>query len=511
MREDSELLRRYADAGDDAAFTEFVQRHLGLVYSIAVRQAHGNRTLAEDITQRVFTDLARKAPRLASHPSLLGWLHTATRLAAMKALRQEARRLGRETEAHAMDQIEREDNRPAQSSLPPVEPLLDDILAGLREREREALLLRYHGGCSYSEIGHRLALTETAARSCVDRAVERLRARFAARGIHSSGAALMAALAAEATAATPAGLAASVATAALTAGAVTGAVTIFTPLAMNKTIVAVGTAVVAGLLTAVVLESRTQTRLQREVAQLQAANDSRTRPATATVASADDTREFARLTARREELRSQLSAAEEPAPPASRMKKQGDWKNAGFDTPENAFETIAWAMFNRDWDTLGAAYVFQPAGQQKLDAFFASLPADVQAKYGNTAHLFGPLFRELMTPMSNWLRVIERTPQRDGKLAYRVVSVDSETSRFGEFSSVKLLDNVSPPNPRGNATARLRRIAGEWKIGYFSESTADSLIRNVDPTTGEVRPHAVKDLLPISVEGQKREPGTPTP
>lgn len=509
MANDPELLTRYADAGDDAAFTELVQRHLGLVYSVGLRQTHGNRTLTDDIAQQVFTDLARKAPHLTRHPSLLGWLHTATRLAALKAVRQEARRLSRETEAHAMDEIERENDRLDQPQLPAVEPLLDDILAGLKEREREALLLRFHGGLAYSEIGHQLALTETAARSCVDRALERLRARFAARGIHSTGAALMAALAAEAAAATPTGLAASVANAALTAGAATGAVTILTSLAMKKTLITVGAAVVAALITTVVLEWRTHNRLQQEIAQLQAANESRTRQEA--VAAADrEKAELARLSARRDQLRAQLAASQEPPQPVSRMKKQADWRNVGFETPENAFETIAWAVFNREWDTLASAYLFQPAGQQKLDAFFASLPPDVQAKYGNTARLFGPLLRELQPPISNWLIITGRSPGREGKLAYRVVKLDDQI-RSANFARLKLLDNVGSANPEGNASAILRRIGSEWRVGYFSESTADSLIRNVDPATGEVRTHTVKDLMPIKLESQKLEAGTPTP
>src|SRR5688572_24506711 len=59
MTEDSELLRRYVRDGSDDAFRELVQRHLGFVYSVARRQVAGRADLAEEVTQTVFTDLAR--------------------------------------------------------------------------------------------------------------------------------------------------------------------------------------------------------------------------------------------------------------------------------------------------------------------------------------------------------------------------------------------------------------------------------------------------------------------
>ena len=87
MSDDSELLRRYAEARSQDAFAELVQRHLTLVYSTALRQAGGDAHLAQDVTQMVFTDLARKAAALARRPVLAGWLHTSTRFAAAKVVR----------------------------------------------------------------------------------------------------------------------------------------------------------------------------------------------------------------------------------------------------------------------------------------------------------------------------------------------------------------------------------------------------------------------------------------
>lgn len=98
-------------------------------------------------------------------------------------------------------------------------PVIDAALAELSERDREAVLLRYFEGHDYSSVGHRLALSENAARMRVDRAVDKLRDLLGRRGITSTSAALSAALAAQAVAAAPAGLAAGITTAALAAPA----------------------------------------------------------------------------------------------------------------------------------------------------------------------------------------------------------------------------------------------------------------------------------------------------
>ena len=90
--EDAILLRRYVKSGAEDAFTELVTRHLALVFSSALRQVQGDRHVAEDISQAVFTELAHQAARLTSHPTLAGWLYTTTRRITAHALRGDRRR-----------------------------------------------------------------------------------------------------------------------------------------------------------------------------------------------------------------------------------------------------------------------------------------------------------------------------------------------------------------------------------------------------------------------------------
>ena len=124
-------------------------------------------------------------------------------------------------------------------------PVLDEGMDELGEREREAVLLRFFEGRAFAEIGATLRVSEDAARMRVERALEKLRAVLARRGVTSTGAALGVVLAQQAVVAAPAGLVGSVVSTAVgaAAGGATGALG-FIQL-MTNTKLAVG---VAGLL-----------------------------------------------------------------------------------------------------------------------------------------------------------------------------------------------------------------------------------------------------------------------
>ena len=139
MNEDPDLLRRYADQSSEEAFAELVRRRIGLVYSVALRHTHDAQR-AEDVTQAVFTALARKADALARRPVLVGWLYRSAQFVASDAVRVESRRLVREQEAHLMEQIDRSASEPDWEKLRPV---LDDALNDMDEPDRDAVLMRF--------------------------------------------------------------------------------------------------------------------------------------------------------------------------------------------------------------------------------------------------------------------------------------------------------------------------------------------------------------------------------
>ena len=230
---DRQLVREFVREQSSRAFDTLVARHVDLVYSAAARQTGGDSHRAEEVTQMVFRDLAKKAASLASHPALTGWLYTSTRWAARSLLRAERRRASYEQQAAAMmfadatGEGARADAAGAGAvgadggdslDWDAVRPVLDEAMNRLDKTDREAVLLRFFKEESFAEVGAQIGLGENAARMRVRRALGKLRVLLARRGVTSSAAALGAALAANAVSAAPAGLGASV-----SAGAVAGA------------------------------------------------------------------------------------------------------------------------------------------------------------------------------------------------------------------------------------------------------------------------------------------------
>ncbi len=221
MSTDAELLQRYMAGRDERAFAELVQRYLGLVYAAALRRANGRTHLAEEIAQKVFSDLARKAATLAGHPALTGWLYRTTRYVAIDAIRAEQRREKLTDSLRAMpDHFTSADPSVDWEKLRPV---IDEALDQLREDDREVLLLRFFNGLAYAEVGQRLDLTENAARMRAERALDKLRIFLSQRGVTSTSAALGLLLASPAFAAAPASLAQVVVSSALATATQTGA------------------------------------------------------------------------------------------------------------------------------------------------------------------------------------------------------------------------------------------------------------------------------------------------
>jgi hypothetical protein len=106
-------------------------------------------------------------------------------------------------------------------------------MAGLGTSERDALVLRYFQNKSMAEVGQFLGLAENTAQKRVSRALEKLRAIFAKRGVSSTTAILAGMISANSVQAVPVTLAKSVTAVALAKGAAAS----ITTLALAKTTV----------------------------------------------------------------------------------------------------------------------------------------------------------------------------------------------------------------------------------------------------------------------------------
>jgi RNA polymerase sigma factor (sigma-70 family) len=182
-RTDFELLREFTRRGDQQAFATVVRRHIDLVYATALRKVE-DQGGAEEVAQNVFATLARKAWQFAPDDSLPGWLYRTTLLEAKEWLRGELRRRRREQTAAELGTTMKDPHE--LSAFRALLPLLDEALLSLRERDRAALLLRFHEGQSLREVGLSFGVSEDAAQKRVASALEQVAQFFQRRGFRTA-------------------------------------------------------------------------------------------------------------------------------------------------------------------------------------------------------------------------------------------------------------------------------------------------------------------------------------
>jgi RNA polymerase sigma factor (sigma-70 family) len=281
MKSDLELLRDYAQNKSEESFAELVRRHVNLVYSAALRQVRSPQ-LAEEVTQSVFTDLARNAGKLSNatggSPVLTAWLYQVAHRTAIDVVRRESRRQLREQIASEMNAM----NATA-SDWTHVEPFLDEAMHALDETDRAAVLLRYFENKSLREVGQTLGTSDDAAQKRVSRAVERLREFFSKRNVTVGAGGLAVLISANAVQAAPVGLAVTISSAAALAGTTLATTTTATTtkiIAMTTLQKTVITAMLAAAVGTGIYEARQASRLRDEnqslrqqTAQLQTDNE----------------------------------------------------------------------------------------------------------------------------------------------------------------------------------------------------------------------------------------------
>src|SRR6266478_986049 len=97
---DRELLQRFAQERDEAAFTAIVRRHGSMVLNVCQRILH-NCHDAEDAFQATFLILARKAAARPWQESVANWLYLVAYRLALKVKAEAGRRSRHEARAEA--------------------------------------------------------------------------------------------------------------------------------------------------------------------------------------------------------------------------------------------------------------------------------------------------------------------------------------------------------------------------------------------------------------------------
>ena len=388
MINDKQLLQQYAQERSESAFGELVARHLDYVYSDALRVVNGDAPLAQDVTQTVFFDLARQAGKLSCDVALAGWLHRHTCYTAAKAVRTERRRQSREHTAMEMRALD--DNTRPEWEL--VAPYLDESLNELDPKDRDALVLRYLRKQNLRAVGATLGISEDAAQKRVDRALEKLHILLKHRGATLSVGTLGIVLATQAVTAAPEGFAGSVIATALASAAAGGGMTATLVKLMTMTKVKlgiIGVIAVAGVATPLVIQQRTLIGLREESGSLQQQVDqlaeqrAENERLSNLIAQASTTRgqtsnqlsellklrgEVGLLRAQSSELAKQRDengklraglAGKQPAaedrPSSNAYIPRESWAFAGYDTPENALQSVWWAVNKGDSQTFLAS------------------------------------------------------------------------------------------------------------------------------------------------------------
>ncbi len=181
MKADSELLRQYVVGGCETSFHELVERYLPLVRGIVWRRARRG-DLIDDISMRVFADLASKAIKLQSRKSIGGWIVLATRMKVAEIVRNEDTRR-RYMKNYSDHEEALADEGQNDAEWAEALPILDDALTSLSESDREAIILRFYHGLGYREVGERLGRREDATRKRVNKALRRMESFFRRHGV----------------------------------------------------------------------------------------------------------------------------------------------------------------------------------------------------------------------------------------------------------------------------------------------------------------------------------------
>lgn len=201
---DEQLLARFFQKKEDAAFEAIVKRHGPVVYGVC-RRILSDANDADDAFQATFLVLVRKGASLRQPGRLSSWLFGVANRTARKVRLQAALRTRSEKKAS---------ERPLPAAVgdmtyDELRTILDEEIAQLPEKYALPLVLCYLEGKTNAQVAEQLGWPEGSMSRRLSRGRELLRSRLTRRGLAIGAALIVAVFARPAPACVPAELAAS--------------------------------------------------------------------------------------------------------------------------------------------------------------------------------------------------------------------------------------------------------------------------------------------------------------
>ncbi len=174
---DADLMLRF-QGGDETAYAELVRRFQGRIVSLAYRYL-GSSADAEDLAQEVFLRIYRARETYEPRARFSTWVHRITVNVSLNLIR------GRKVRRHLNAAMPRSDGGDGGAvdfedagvvapgdkvEKDELAQVLREILDGLPERQRIAILLNKYQGLSYEETAEAMEMSLSATKSLLTRA-----------------------------------------------------------------------------------------------------------------------------------------------------------------------------------------------------------------------------------------------------------------------------------------------------------------------------------------------------
>ena len=181
---DGELLGRFADRRDEAAFEGLVARLGPMVLGVCRRMLADPHDV-DDAFQATFLVLVRRAGSIRDRDLVGPWLHGVAARVARRARAESSRRKARDRIAVVPEAVEAVAE--VEPGWPELRALIDEEIDRLPEHHRRAVVLCDVEGLSREEAAIRLGWTLNMVRGRLERARGRLRGQLARRGLAPPG------------------------------------------------------------------------------------------------------------------------------------------------------------------------------------------------------------------------------------------------------------------------------------------------------------------------------------